>query len=163
MTIKSVFPSSLEKNKSTVSRFCRQKGFTLLNVLAALTVYMFIAGTMASIFHLFLSQERKETDIHPQEWTITAEQILKECRNALDIKAANGHHALEMTNSKGETVRYEQYQTTIRKRVNSKGHVPILQHVKHVTFKIQDHQLMIEAVSLSDKTYHAAFPIYHSA
>ncbi|MFN2745353.1 competence type IV pilus minor pilin ComGF [Bacillus sp. z60-18] len=162
MTIKSVFPSNLEKRKNTASPFYRQKGFTLLNVLFSFTVYLFIAGTMASIFQLFLSPAR-QGDLNLQEWTITAEQLVKECRAAVDVKVKSGRQALEMINSLGRTVRYEQYQTIIRKRVDSKGHVPILQNVKQITFQVQDHQLNLEVTSLSGKAYHTACPIYHSA
>lgn len=75
----------------------------------SLMVHMFVAGTMASIFHLFLSPERNGSDIHPREWTITAEQILKESRNSIDIRSAGDHQSLAMTNRQGDTVRYEQY------------------------------------------------------
>ncbi|MCM3421931.1 competence type IV pilus minor pilin ComGF [Bacillus paralicheniformis] len=154
-------PLKKETVKGVASPFCGQKGFTLLNVLVSLMVYMFIAGTMASIFHLFLSPERNGADIHPREWTITAEQILKECRNSVDIRAGDDHQSLEMTNRQGAAVRYEKYQTVIRKRVTGKGHVPLLQHVKHMRFVIEDHLLILEATSLSGKSYRTSIPLYH--
>ncbi|MCY9270066.1 ComGF family competence protein [Bacillus licheniformis] len=116
---------------------------------------------MASIFHLFLSPERNGSDIHPREWTITAEQILKESRNSIDIRSAGDHQSLAMTNRQGDTVRYEQYQTVIRKRVNGKGHVPVLQHVKKMRFMIENHLLILEATSLSGKSYRTSIPLYH--
>ncbi|MDA1474857.1 competence type IV pilus minor pilin ComGF [Bacillus changyiensis] len=121
---------------------------------------MFITGTMATIFHLFLTPTVKNTDLNPQEWAITTEQILKECRQAHSVKVKNNGQLLEMTNSLGETIRYEPYQTTIRKRVNRKGHVPILQHIKRVNFIFQHHQVMMEVISLSDQKYRATFSIY---
>ncbi|SCA86743.1 DNA transport machinery protein ComGF [Bacillus glycinifermentans] len=147
---------------SIALRFSKQKGFTLLNVLLSLTVYMFIAGTAATIFQLFLSPGVKKNEIRPEEWTITAEQMQKECKEAVAVKVADNGQALEMTNSSGDAVRYEPYQALIRKRVNSKGHVPMLQHVKRIAFRLQDHQVIIEAISLKGTQYRAAFPIYHS-
>lgn len=161
MIMKCASPLKKETAKGVVSPFCGQKGFTLLNVLVSLMVYMFVAGTMASIFHLFLSPERNGADIHPREWTITAEQILKECRNSLDIRAAGDQQSLEMTDRQGDVVRYEKYQTVIRKRVNGKGHVPLLQHVKHMRFVIEDHLLILEATSLRGKSYRKSIPLYH--
>lgn len=64
MIIKYASPLKKETVNGVASPFCGQKGFTLLNVLVSLMVYMFIAGTMASIFHLFLSPERNGADIH---------------------------------------------------------------------------------------------------
>ncbi|WP_330938286.1 competence type IV pilus minor pilin ComGF [Bacillus licheniformis] len=150
-----------ETAKGTVSPFCGQRGYTLLNIMFSLMVHMFVAGTMASIFHLFLSPERNGSDIHPREWTITAEQILKESRNSIDIRSAGDHQSLAMTNRQGDTVRYEQYQTVIRKRVNGKGHVPLLQHVKKMRFMIENHLLILEATSLSGKSYRTSIPLYH--
>lgn len=161
MIMKHASPLKKETAKGIVSPFCGQRGFTLLNVLVSLMVYMFVAGTMASIFHLFLSPERNGADIHPREWTITAEQILKECRNSLDIRAAGDHQSLAMTNRQGDIVRYEQYQTVIRKRVDRKGHVPLLQHVKQMRFVIEDHLLILEVTSLSGKSYRTSIPLYH--
>ncbi|MEC3606043.1 competence type IV pilus minor pilin ComGF [Bacillus glycinifermentans] len=161
--MKSASPLKTGMTVSIALRFSKQKGFTLLNVLLSLTVYMFIAGTAASIFHLFLSPGVKKNDIRPEEWTITAEQMQKECKEAVAVKVADNGQALEMTNSSGDAVRYEPYQALIRKRVNSKGHVPMLQHVKRVTFRLQDHQVIVEAISLNGTQYRAAFPVYHSS
>ncbi|MCY8404949.1 competence type IV pilus minor pilin ComGF [Bacillus sonorensis] len=162
MNIKFASPLKTEKTASIVSEFSKQKGFTLLNTLSSLMVYMFIAGTAVSMFHLFLSPAVNEDDIRPEEWTITAEQMLKECKEAEDIKVKNNGRVLELKNSLGDAVRYEPYRTLIRKRVNSKGHMPMLQHVKHVKFRLEDHHVIFDVIGLNGKKYRAAFPIYHS-
>lgn len=93
------------------------------------------------------------------EKTIAVQQIMNECKNAA-VKPADGGKAVICRKTGGEEVRFEIYHTMIRKRVNGKGHIPVLQNAASLNVYMKNGLLFLDITSVNRKKHHTAFPIY---
>ncbi|WP_415273173.1 competence type IV pilus minor pilin ComGF [Bacillus siamensis] len=148
--------------KKCVSAFSKQTGFTLLNVLFSLAVCLFLSSTLSPVLHLFLSGQSDNGGIDSREYHIAVQQIMNECKQAETVKPEDGGRALSCRKTGGEEVRFEIYHTMIRKRVNGKGHVPILHHAASLTAGVKNGLLLLEISSDTGKKNQAAIPVYSS-
>ncbi|MDQ1917156.1 MULTISPECIES: competence type IV pilus minor pilin ComGF [Bacillus] len=148
--------------KKCASAFSKQTGFTLLNVLFSLAVCLFLSGTLGPILHLFLSNRTDNGGLDSREHQIAVQQIMNECKQAETVKPADGGRALACRKTGGEEVRFEIYHKMIRKRVNGKGHVPILQNAASLTADVKNGLLLLEILSVTGKKNQAVIPVYSS-
>ncbi|MEC2278658.1 competence type IV pilus minor pilin ComGF [Bacillus velezensis] len=146
--------------KKCASAFSKQNGFTLLNVLFSLAVCLFLSGTLGPILHLFLSNRTDNGGLDSREHQIAVQQIMNECKQAETVKPADGGRALACRKTGGEEVRFEIYHKMIRKRVNGKGHVPILQNAASLTADVKNGLLLLEISSVAGKKNQAVIPVY---
>ncbi|MBY4604566.1 competence protein ComG [Bacillus sp. SPARC3] len=123
---------------------------------------MLISGSLATIFHLFLSRQQEHDAFTQQEWMISVEQMMNECKQSHAVKTAEHGSVLICTNPSGQDIRFETYQSMIRKRVDGKGHVPILDHITAMRADIKNDAVLLKIESESQKVYQTAFPIYTS-
>lgn len=85
---------------------------------------------------------------------------MNECKQAETVKPADGGRALACRKTGGEEVRFEIYHKMIRKRVNGKGHVPILQNAASLTADVKNGLLLLEISSVAGKKNQAVIPVY---
>lgn len=93
---------------------------------------------------------------------ISVEQMMNECKQSHAVKTAEHGSVLICTNPSGQDIRFETYQSMIRKRVDGKGHVPILDHITAMRADIKNGAVLLKIESESQKVYQTAFPIYTS-
>ncbi|MBY8912983.1 ComGF family competence protein [Bacillus sp. YC2] len=125
-----------------------------------MAICLFLSGTLTPVLHLFLSRQTEGGGIDGQEKTIAIQQIMNECKNAEAVNPADGGRAVTCRKAGGEEVRFEIYQTMIRKRVNGKGHVPVLQNAASLNVYMKNGLLFLDITSVNGKKNHTAFPIY---
>ncbi|WP_237749896.1 competence type IV pilus minor pilin ComGF [Bacillus amyloliquefaciens] len=148
--------------KKCASAFSKQTGFTLLNVLVSLAVCLFLSGILSPILHLFLSGRTVNGGIDSREHHIAVQQIMNECKQAETVKPADGGRVLTCRKTGGEEVRFEIYHTMIRKRVNGKGHVPILHNAASLTADVKNGLILVGITSVTGKKKQTAIPVYSS-
>lgn len=90
------------------------------------------------------------------------EQMLIEIKQARNIRVINAGKGIEFENQQGQTIRFEKYQNVLRKRVDLKGHVLVLQDVEEVEFTLADGQVNMKVTGTSQTKYEAYFPVYRS-
>ncbi|MEK5212172.1 ComG operon protein ComGF [Bacillus sp. FSL R5-0603] len=121
---------------------------------------MLISGSLAAIFHLFLSRQQEHDGFTQQEWMISIEQMMNECKESQAVKTAEHGSVLICTNFSGQDIRFEIYHSMIRKRVDGKGHVPILDHITAMKADIENGVVLLKIESENQKVYQTAFPVY---
>ncbi|KXZ18512.1 competence protein ComG [Bacillus nakamurai] len=125
-----------------------------------MAVCLFLSGTLTPVVHLFLSRQAENGGIDGQEKTIAVQQIMNECKNAEAVKPADAGRAVTCRKTGGEEVRFEIYHNMIRKRVNGKGHVPVLQNAASLNVYMKNGLLFLDITSVNRKKRHISFPIY---
>ncbi|KAF2421943.1 ComG operon protein ComGF [Bacillus subtilis] len=121
---------------------------------------MLISGSLAAIFHLFLSRQQEHDGFTQQEWMISIEQMMNECKESQAVKTAEHGSVLICTNLSGQDFRFEIYHSMIRKRVDGKGHVPILDHITAMKADFENGVVLLKIESEDQKVYQTAFPVY---
>ncbi|MCY7807283.1 competence type IV pilus minor pilin ComGF [Bacillus spizizenii] len=121
---------------------------------------MLISGSLAMIFHLFLSRQQEYKGFTQQEWLISMEQMMNECKQSHAVKTAEHGSVLICTNPSGQDIRFEIYHSMIRKRVDGKGHVPILDNITAMRADIENGVVLLKIKSENQKVYQTAFPVY---
>ncbi|MEG7333350.1 ComGF family competence protein [Bacillus sp. 0102A] len=119
-----------------------------------------ISGSLAMIFHLFLSRQQGHDGFTEQEWMISVEQMMNECKQSRAVKTTEHGSVLICTNLSGQDIRFETYHSMIRKRVDGKGHVPILDHITVMKADIENGMVLLKIESENQKLYQTAFPVY---
>ncbi|MEG7380502.1 competence type IV pilus minor pilin ComGF [Bacillus subtilis] len=119
-----------------------------------------MSGSLAMIFHLFLSRQQGHDGFTEQEWMISVEQMMNECKQSRAVKTTAHGSVLICTNLSGQDIRFETYHSMIRKRVDGKGHVPILDHITVMKADIENGMVLLKIESENQKVYQTAFPVY---
>ncbi|WP_286058320.1 competence type IV pilus minor pilin ComGF [Bacillus mojavensis] len=131
-------------------------------MLFSLSAYLLISGSLAMFFHLFLARQQENEGFMQREWIISVEQIMNECKQSQTVQTAEHGSVLICRNLSGQEVRFEIYHSMIRKRVDGKGHVPILGHIKTMKAEVRNGMLWLKVKSENDKEYQTAVPVYTS-
>ncbi|OBA07411.1 competence protein ComG [Bacillus subtilis] len=121
---------------------------------------MLISGSLATFFHLFLSRQQEHDGFTQQEWMIAVEQMMNECKQSQAVKTDEHGSVLICTNLSGQDIRFETYHLMIRKRVDGKGHVPILDHMTDMRTDFENGVVFLKMKSENEKVYQTAFPVY---
>lgn len=109
---------------------CSEKGFTLLESLLSLFIFMiistFLVMFLSTMFHHVYKQ-----NVHPFEWENFMRQAQMELRKSTNWRAEG--NVLSFTMSDGRTATYGKYQNLIRKQVGGLGHEVLLQNIASFT------------------------------
>jgi len=108
---------------------------------------------------LFLSRQQDHDGFTQQEWMISIEQMMNECKESQAVKTAERGSVLICTNLSGQDIRFEVYHSMVRKRVDGRGHVPILDHITAMKADIENGVVLLKIES-EKKVYQTAFPVY---
>lgn len=127
-----------------------EQGFTLLEVLFAFSVFTTIIFFFAPVLQIVLNNSDSHARLQAMEWQVFCSQIKREIRISSKAEVVSGR--LVLTNN-NETIYYEKYNNSIRRRVNSTGHEVILQNVSAVTFLRQNRAVKINVKDIWGKEY----------
>ncbi|MGM0859476.1 competence type IV pilus minor pilin ComGF [Bacillus atrophaeus] len=127
-----------------------------------MSVYLLISGSLAMIFYQFLSRQLEGEGVKQEEWVISVEQMMNECKQAESVQLTDKGGGVLCKNGSGREILFEKYHKMIRKRVDGKGHVPILQHINTLKADIKNGMLILSVTSEDHKEYKTSFPIYTS-
>ena len=112
---------------------------------------------MTPVFQIILNNKDSEKSLQAMEWEVFSSQIKKEIR--LSTRAELISNRLILTKD-SETIQYEKYGSSLRRRVNSTGHEIILQNVSQNSFTIINNTVKIDVTDLWGRKYAVtAYPI----
>lgn len=129
-----------------------ESGFTLIEVLLALSILSVIVFYMGPIFQTVLNNQVSENALQAMEWEVFWMQMKKEIRVASKAEVVSGRLVLTKD---GETIYYEKYNSLLRRRVNSLGHEILLQNVSNYQVSVLPNSVRVTVTDLNGKTYSA--------
>lgn len=107
------------------------KGFTMLEMLYAFSIFLLVVSFFPLIFKYFMGNDQLEARLKRMEWHVFVNQIKKELRLAEEIIVSDNR--LVFTKH-GQLILYEKHGTNLRRRVDFKGHEIVLQQVDSFQF-----------------------------
>ncbi|WP_226673124.1 competence type IV pilus minor pilin ComGF [Rossellomorea aquimaris] len=108
-----------------------ERGFTLVEALLSFSVFCMISFSLPLMMKGFMMIKNDLVPPHYYEWSLFNESVRNELKNVEAVEIAPQHISFVMD---GETILYETYDQSIRRRVNNRGHEIVLQAVDQVTF-----------------------------
>ncbi|QOR68980.1 prepilin-type N-terminal cleavage/methylation domain-containing protein [Cytobacillus suaedae] len=125
-----------------------ERGFTFLEMLVSLSILMllltFLVGLLAII-------KEPKAGINKLEWELFIQQAKQEIYQSTQISHINT--TLTFFKNNEETVTYELYGTSIRRRVNGAGHEILLQNVSVVKYELLNNGVAIEAIDKHNNVF----------
>ncbi|WP_199880628.1 competence type IV pilus minor pilin ComGF [Bacillus massiliglaciei] len=125
-----------------------EKGFTLVEMLSSLVIFMVITMCLLQLFIIINKQTVSGDGLNEKEWEIFCTQLKHEIHLSSEQKAAGSK--LVLMNA-GNLITIEQYQDKIRRQVNGTGHEVFLQEI--AAFHVEEEGKGL-AVSVKDKGGH---------
>lgn len=126
-----------------------ERGFTFLEMLVSLSVFMLILTFFVGL--LALIKEPKTDGINKLEWEVFIQQAKLEINQSTQVSNLNS--TLKFSKNNGETVTYELYGTSIRRRVNGTGHEILLQNVSGVRYEMLINGVAIETIDKHNNVF----------
>ncbi|TMU85470.1 hypothetical protein FGG79_09610 [Bacillus sp. BHET2] len=120
-----------EISKRCVSQRIDSRGYTLIEALLSFTVFFMISVSMPLVMKCFASIKQEMVPPHYYEWNLFNESLRNELWSGTNVTITPDKVSFTVHN---ETVSYEKYQHSIRRRVNNRGHEVVLQSVNLVRF-----------------------------
>lgn len=115
----------------------KQAGFTMLNMLFAFAVFLLLI----SFFPLVLKVMQTEVSTTSFKVDLFFEQIRNDIVQAKDISISDDSLYLSMEN--GNRIRYQKYNTNVRRQVNEVGNEILLQNVDNIQYEIVTNGVVI--------------------
>ncbi|WP_052404776.1 competence type IV pilus minor pilin ComGF [Bacillus rubiinfantis] len=137
-----------QKLRSAVNS--NEKGFTLLEVMLALSIFMIIIFFITPILQIILDPRGNQMKLQEMEWEVFSNQFKKEIRQSSQVQVKSGKLYLIKGN---ETVNYEKYDTNLRRRVNDSGHEIVLQNVSVYSFSLLNNAVKLTVRDSWGKEY----------
>jgi len=122
----------LENQSKNVS-YINNKGFTMLEMLYAFSIFLLFAAFFPLSMRYLLQHDDLEARSKVLEWNVFMNQLKKELRMAESFQVLSGERIT--LNKSGQVILYEKNGTNIRRRVDAKGHEIVFQAVDTVHFE----------------------------
>ncbi|MDP4085243.1 MAG: competence type IV pilus minor pilin ComGF [Bacillota bacterium] len=126
------------------------QAFTLVDTLFAFSIFIMIIFMISPIFQVMLNNKVTKTRLQDMEWIVFCNQIKQEIHMSKKAEVISGKLVLTVDT---QTVIYERYENTLRRRVNFAGNETLLQHVSEVSFTLLNNGISINVKDSSGKTY----------
>ncbi|MBE4907948.1 prepilin-type N-terminal cleavage/methylation domain-containing protein [Bacillus luteolus] len=126
-----------------------ERGFTFLEMLVSLSILMLILTFVVGL--LAIIKEPKSGGINKLEWEVFIQQAKQEIYQSTHV--TKNITTLRFSKNNGETVTYETYGTSIRRRVNGAGHEILLQNVNGVKYEMLINGVVIEAIDKHNNVF----------
>lgn len=115
----------------------KQDGFTMLNMLFAFAVFL----VLMSFFPFVMKVMKTEISTTSYKVDLFFEHIRNDIVQAKELSISDGSLYLSMEN--GNRIRYQKYNTNIRRQVNEAGNEILLQNVDNVQYKIVSNGVVV--------------------
>lgn len=112
-----------------------EKGFTLIEALLSFSLFCMISLSIPLMMKGFSTIKRDLVPPRYYEWNLFHESVRNELRKAKDVNVLPNQISFVMD---GDTIMYEKYNQSIRRRVNNRGHEIVLQSVDGFEFNVID-------------------------
>jgi competence protein ComGF len=126
------FSKIISKRTLKNVKYLNENGFTLLEMLLSLSVFLILASFFPVMTKILLQEQHLDNRIQRMEWEVFSAQVKKEIRVSKKMTISN---QLVLLEKDGQIISYEKYGTNIRRRVDYKGHEILLQKVQSFRFE----------------------------
>ncbi|MFI8685378.1 competence type IV pilus minor pilin ComGF [Rossellomorea sp. NPDC077527] len=108
-----------------------ESGFTLIDSLLSFSLFCMISFSLPLIMKGFSVIKNELIPPRYYEWNLFNESVRNELKKADQVEVLPGQISFVID---GDTILYEQYDQSIRRRVNNRGHEIVLQEVGQFAF-----------------------------
>ncbi|MGE6752087.1 competence type IV pilus minor pilin ComGF [Rossellomorea sp. NPDC071047] len=115
----------------SVSQRLNNKGYTLIEALLSFTVFCMISLCIPLIMKGFSTIKNDMVPPHYYEWNLFNESLRNELWRGESVVITPDNISFLVS---GESISYEKYNQSIRRRVNNRGHEVVLQSVDSFSF-----------------------------
>ena len=115
----------------------KQDGFTMLNILFAFSVFLLLM----SFFPLVMKVMKTEITTTSYKVDLFFEQIRYDMVRAKELSISDGSLYLSMED--GNRIRYQKYNTNVRRQVNEVGNEILLQNVDNIQYEIVSNGVVV--------------------
>ncbi|MDQ0213855.1 competence protein ComGF [Oikeobacillus pervagus] len=137
--------------------FRNNNGFTFIESLLVLSIFLGVTSLFPLVYQSFYEAEHHFHPLKKTEWELFLIQLRKELHTSQSWSSHNGR--LSYFNGDRE-IWIEKYQTSLRRRVDRKGHEIILQNVQEIHFSWHNNVLQLEVIFLNGDQEVAKFHPY---
>lgn len=123
-------------------------GFTFVEMLCAFSLFIILASFLPLCFPIIYHDGFVNERLQKMEWEVFSSQVKKELRMSEKVSVENNRLILIKDN---QTIVYEKYGSSIRRRVNYQGHEVMLQNLKMVSFETLPSGFHISIVDYFDQ------------
>ncbi|RID89408.1 hypothetical protein D1953_02260 [Peribacillus asahii] len=135
----------------------KSNGFTMVEMLISLVVFMMISLFVLQIFLVMYPNLIMNKQLHHKEWEVFSIQLQKELRESKNQTVKNNKLYL-LTN--GSVASVELYQNIVRRQVEGLGHEILLQNVADFQVNQKGNQISVQVTDYSGKQYSRTFHPY---
>ncbi|MEK3890747.1 competence type IV pilus minor pilin ComGF [Bacillus sp. FSL K6-3431] len=132
-------------------------GFTLLESILSMLILMTIMTILPLIFYAFSAIDRSVNVEDDFEWNLFLIQFRNEVKNADRLIIYSNRVFIDKPEQ--QSIYYEQYGTSIRRRVNNFGHEIVLQELKKAKFEKDEGALLLQVEFLNGTNEEARISI----
>lgn len=136
----------------------QQRGFTLIEMLLSLAVFIIIAALVLQIVLVVQPARPTSKVLNHMEWEVFLNNLKREVRRGDDTTVSKTRMYISNSNS---ITTIEQYGIMLRRRVDFSGHEVLLHNVKNFTVSKLDQIITINVTDMSDKKYEAILLTYN--
>lgn len=136
----------------SVRTFQNEKGFTLIESLLSLVIFMVIISITTSSLSAFVKQNHKKGSLNQLEWDNFINEIQEEANTS--SKQTVYSELLIFENSYEVPSSYQKYGGIVRRQVLGVGHEIVLQNISKIIFKKNGkHQITVKVVDLNGNIF----------
>lgn len=142
-----------------------QKGFTLIEALAALFILVLCIALLNVVTTQYKTIREQTFEDRQLEWHMFLNQFEYSLEGLVLVNTKPNELQFKMLDEKGqfkEMIYYEKYDNLVRRRTGSGGHHPMLMKVKSINFIQKKSFLEITVTFSNQEIYHAQLDIDHN-
>lgn len=153
----------MEKEKKLRSNFnhlkvCNEKGFTLLETMLALFIFILSLTLMTTMVQQFKIVRQQTMRTNHLEWHLFLNQFEYEVDQSLFLSTDGNSIYFEKYNDikkLPEVISYQKMKgkKVIIRQVDSTGYQPILMNIKSMSFALKENNLILDATFLNNEQY----------
>lgn len=136
--------------KLNYAEYRNEDAFTLVEMLLSFSVLLTIIFFVTPVLQIFQNNNHLQERIEAMEWDVFCSQMKKEIRMSTKVQVTG--NTLVLTEDSG-TVVYEQYEKSLRRRVNYTGHEILLQNISAANFTLLKNSVQVTVKDLKGKDY----------
>lgn len=139
-----------------MKKFKRERGFTLIETLFALFVFIMMSSLILQMFLIISPAQSKAKSLNMMEWELFLLNIKREVK--MSSSSQVNHNQLRLMIN-DQVILIEQYQHLLRRRVDDKGHEVMLQGVKSFRVHQEDSFIVVTVKDESNRVYSEKIPL----
>ncbi|UPM55686.1 competence type IV pilus minor pilin ComGF [Gottfriedia acidiceleris] len=135
-----------------MKKLLNEKGFTLLETLFSLVLFLMIISISTSSIKSFVKRNYSYESVNRLELDNFIKEVQKEANKSISFTVHSDLLLFEEFNQ--VTISYRKYATIIRRQRLGLGHEIVLQNIRDIKFKlISERQILVKVIDLNGVIY----------